>query len=222
MTGQKFERSPLLAALAQEAKTQQREAEAAWQTANDPAAPGHDPAFRPLDDAEQAQLLDQFLPAAQVVPISKKRWWAASAGLLAAAAALTLWLQDPSVPEYSMNILSGTQQVRGESIFVAEYTYGSRLELSLAPQNRPQGNVEMSVFVTRPDGTTQKWTQWERGEAGGFRIKTTVSSAWAPAPGSYRWVIWIGPRSLPEDKNPGSAFQRFEYLFRVRPEEELP
>ena len=215
MTGQKFERSPLLAALAQEAKTQQQEAEAAWPNADDPV-------FKPLGETEQAQLLDLFLPAAPVVPISKKRWWAASAGLLAAAAALTLWLQDPSVPEYSLNILSGTQQVRGESNFIAEYTYGSRLELGLAPQNRPQGNVEMSVFVTLPDGTTQKWTQWERGEAGGFRIKTTVSAAWAPAPGRYRWVIWIGPRSLSEDKDPGSAFQRFEYLFRVRPEEELP
>ena len=170
-------------------------------------------AHRPLDAAEQAEMVERILGASPVIapvitlrPRSKARAALIALGSLAAAAALffTLPARDPgAIPAYEV-AMAGEQAQRGPAPSEGAprvFGPGSDIELVLRPAVAEKGPIAARGFLLR-DGRVQAWAPpIEVSSDGSVRIAGPYEAVFrGVAPGDVELVLVVGrPGVIPSD-----------------------
>jgi hypothetical protein len=140
----------------------------------------------------------------KVAPKPLRTWVSVALPLLAAAAAVLLWL-DPAVPEtgelpeYSLTARASSS-FRGELEAIQDgpvtVTQGGTLELELRPETEYEGQLELHVQVQRGGTSSEVPARIEQSPHGALRVH--VDRANLPGKGTARLQVTVArPEALP-------------------------
>lgn len=173
----------------------------AWEAFRPLGGDFEDRVVRAIQADRTAPPVSATVPAAKVLPFSRRaaRWsgWLAAAAAVAAALLLTI-RQPAALPGYRLELSGGNRQERSEAS-AGRFVPGSPFDLVLRPQTVIEGEIEARFFLEER-GELRPWSVPAAVAPGGVvRVTGTLGREIAIPPGD--WTVWavVGRRGeLPD------------------------
>jgi hypothetical protein len=131
---------------------------------------------------------------------SARAWIAGASTVLAAAAALVIWLRvsgGPELPGYTMSMNAGRQAVRGTAAAPdgAQASFGKRstILITLRPDRPVHDPLDLQAYVVRGSDVRKVSLPFEVSEDGSVRIRGTRKQLFEDVPdGTWEVVLVVG------------------------------